>query len=126
MVSETAENGERPLRAGPMPVAKLSPISQATISITPWMPKVIIRESTGSLVKLRMPSQVVQPEATDSTMPVRPSTTSRQLVRTFSSSPRQMRRKRLDSRSVPSASQSANRIAPTAMSVEYGFSGERA
>ncbi len=55
-----------------MPVAKLSPISQATISITPWMPKVIINESSGSCVKCRMPSQVVQPEASESTRPVAP------------------------------------------------------
>ena len=51
-----------------MPVAKLSPISQATISITPWMPKVNMSDSTGSPVKFVMPSQVVQPPASDSTM----------------------------------------------------------
>jgi hypothetical protein len=42
-----------------MPVAKLSPMSQAMISITPWMPNVIMPESTASPVKWRMPSQVV-------------------------------------------------------------------
>ena len=42
-----------------MPAAKLSPISQATISMTPWMPNVTISESVGSLVKLDMPIQVV-------------------------------------------------------------------
>ena len=42
-----------------MPTAKLSPISQATISITPWMPKEMSSESSGALVKLRMPSKVV-------------------------------------------------------------------
>ena len=53
-----------------MPEEKLSPKSQATISITPWIPKVIINEISGSLVKLRMPSQVVQPEANERTIPV--------------------------------------------------------
>ena len=42
-----------------MPTAKLSPISQATISITPWMPKEMKTDSSGALVKLRMPSKVV-------------------------------------------------------------------
>ncbi len=42
-----------------MPVAKLSPISQATISITPWMPKAMRTESSGAEVKLRRPSKVV-------------------------------------------------------------------
>jgi hypothetical protein len=39
-----------------MPVAKLSPISQATISITPWMPKEMATDSSGALVKFRKPS----------------------------------------------------------------------
>ena len=68
-----------------MPVAKLSPISQATISITPWMPKVIISDSTGSLVKFRMPSQVVQPYASESTTPVAPKRASCQLEKKTSS-----------------------------------------
>ena len=42
-----------------MPVAKLSPISQATISITPWMPKEMSTDSSGAEVKLRRPSKVV-------------------------------------------------------------------
>ena len=42
-----------------MPVAKLSPISQATISITPWMPNEIATDSSGALVKFRKPSKVV-------------------------------------------------------------------
>ena len=42
-----------------MPVAKLSPISQATISITPWMPKAMRMDSSGAEVKLRKPSKVV-------------------------------------------------------------------
>ena len=42
-----------------MPTAKLSPISHATISITPWMPKAIAKDSSGARVKLRRPSKVV-------------------------------------------------------------------
>ena len=42
-----------------MPTAKLSPMSQATISITPWMPKEMNTDSSGALVKLRRPSKVV-------------------------------------------------------------------
>ena len=42
-----------------MPVAKLSPISQATISITPWMPKEMRTESSGAEVKFLRPSKVV-------------------------------------------------------------------
>ena len=42
-----------------MPTAKLSPINQATISITPWMPNEMNTDSSGALVKLRMPSKVV-------------------------------------------------------------------
>ena len=42
-----------------MPTAKLSPISQATISITPWMPKEMKIDSSGAQVKLRRPSKVV-------------------------------------------------------------------
>ena len=42
-----------------MPTAKLSPISQATISITPWMPNEMNTDSSGALVKLRRPSKVV-------------------------------------------------------------------
>ena len=68
-----------------MPVAKLSPISQATISITPWMPKVNMSDSTGSPVKFVMPSQVVQPPASDSTMAAVPSMASCQLVKNTSS-----------------------------------------
>ena len=74
-----------------MPVAKLSPMSQATISITPWMPKVNIPESNGSPVKLRMPSQVVQPDASDSTTPVVPSSASCQLENSVSSNVAQIR-----------------------------------
>ena len=74
-----------------MPVAKLSPISQATISITPWMPKVNISDSTGSPVKFVMPSQVVQPPASDSTMAAVPSMASCQLVKKTSSTTRHRR-----------------------------------
>ena len=69
-----------------MPVAKLSPINQATISITPWMPKVIMPDSSASPVKLRMPSQVVYPDASDSTTPVVPRSASCQLENMVSSS----------------------------------------
>jgi hypothetical protein len=51
----------------PSPEAKLSPISHAITSITPWMPNVMRNESTGSPVKLRMPSQVVHSEASERT-----------------------------------------------------------
>ena len=74
-----------------MPVAKLSPISQATISITPWMPKVNMSDSTGSPVKFVMPSQVVQPPASDSTSAALPSSASCQLVKKMSSTTRQKR-----------------------------------
>ena len=42
-----------------MPVAKLSPMSQATISITPWMPKEMSTDSSGAEVKFLRPSNVV-------------------------------------------------------------------
>ena len=42
-----------------MPVAKLSPISQATISMTPWMPNEMATDSSGAWVKFRRPSKVV-------------------------------------------------------------------
>ena len=74
-----------------MPVAKLSPISQATISITPWMPKVNISDSTGSPVKFVMPSQVVQPPARESTIAAVPSMASCQLVKKTSSITRHSR-----------------------------------
>ena len=51
--------GALPCGAWLIPVAKVSPISQATISITPWMPKATRTESSGAEVKLRRPSKVV-------------------------------------------------------------------
>ena len=39
-----------------MPVAKLSPISQATISMTPWMPNEMATDSSGAFVKFLRPS----------------------------------------------------------------------
>ena len=64
-----------------MPVAKLSPISHATINIRPWIPNVTIADRIGSPVKFFIPSHVVQPDARDSTMPVVPSRPSCQLRR---------------------------------------------
>ncbi len=68
-----------------MPVAKLSPMSHATISITPWMPNVNMAESIGSPVKFFMPSQVVQPPASDSSRAADPSSARRQFERNVSS-----------------------------------------
>jgi len=63
-----------------IPVAKLSPISHATISMMPWMPKVNMADSTDSPVKFRMPSQVVQPPASESRSAAVPISARRQFV----------------------------------------------
>ena len=89
-----------------MPVAKLSPISQATISITPWMPKVNMSDSTDSPVKFVMPSQVVQPPASDNTIAAVPSIASCQLVKKISSMTRHSRGPTLKS-SITAASTAA-------------------
>ena len=68
-----------------MPVAKLSPISHATISSTLCTPNVIINDRNGSPVKFTMPSQVRQPEASDSRMAAAPSSASCQLLNAVSS-----------------------------------------
>ncbi len=59
--------------------AKLSPINHALMSITPWMPKVMRRLNQRLSVKFVIPSQVVQPEATDNASAVEASKTSCQL-----------------------------------------------
>ena len=91
-----------------MPVAKLSPISQATISITPWMPNVNISDSTGSPVKLRMPSQVVHPPASDRTKAAEPSSVSCQLVKNIFSTTLRTRRPKPDSASAIKSARSAS------------------
>ncbi len=90
-----------------MPVAKLSPISQATISITPWMPKVNMAESTFSPVKLRMPSQVVQPPASESRSAALPRRASRQFESIVASTTRQTLGTRRTSAAASAATSSA-------------------
>ena len=57
------------------------------MSITPWMPKVMRRLNQRLSVKFVIPSQVVQPEATDNARAVEASKTSCQL-RGASAAPR--------------------------------------
>src|SRR5215210_493091 len=60
---------------------KESPISHALTNITPWIPNVIKNERIGSFVKFLIPSQVVQPEAMESTRAVAPTSIKRQFIR---------------------------------------------